>query len=187
MGLLTMIFAKLGVPIAPHKTVGPKVTLDYLGVILDAQRMEARLPQDKLTRLVALVKTFLCWKRCTKREALSLLGHFNFAARVIPLGRSFISRLLEVTRRAKELHHHVHLTTDCKEDLRMWHIFLRQWNGVSLFLDNSCTPAPDMSLYTDALGTIGYGAYYHGQWLLGAWPANMEDHIEGACPWPIKN
>ena len=114
-----MIFAKLGVPIAPHKTVGPTVTLEYLGVILDTEKMEARLPHDKLTRLLTLVRTLLCRKRCTKREALSLLGHFNFAARVIPPGRSFISTLLEVTRRATELHHHVHLTTDCKEDLRM--------------------------------------------------------------------
>ena len=60
----------------------------------------------------------------------------------------------------------------------MRHIFLRQWNGVSLFLDNSCMPAPDMSLYTDAQGTIGYGAYDHGQRFLGAWPTNMEYHIE---------
>ena len=45
MALLTMIFAKLGVPIAPHKTVGPMVTLEYLGVMLDTQKMEARLPK----------------------------------------------------------------------------------------------------------------------------------------------
>ena len=41
-------------------------------------------------------------------------------------------------------------------------------------LDNSCMPA-----YTDASGAVGYGAYHHGQWFLGAWPTNREDHIEG--------
>lgn len=135
-----------------------------------------------------MISLNVCWtwwvafwseKKCTKREALSLLGHFNFAARVIPPGRSFISRLLEVTRRAKELHHHIYLTNECKEDLKMWHTFLLHWNGVSLFLDNACTPAPDISLFTDASGTIGYGAYYQGQWFQGTWPANLDDHIEG--------
>ena len=51
MALLTMIFNRLRVPIAPHKTVGPTVQLQYLGIILDTDSMEARLPLDKLTRI----------------------------------------------------------------------------------------------------------------------------------------
>ena len=37
MALLTLVFHKLQVPIAPHKTVGPTVELQYLGIILDRQ------------------------------------------------------------------------------------------------------------------------------------------------------
>ena len=40
----------------------------------------------------------------SKRELLSLLGHLNFAMRVIPQGRSFISRLLDLSKSVEKLH-----------------------------------------------------------------------------------
>ena len=40
--------AKIGVPLAPGKTVGPTTALQFLGVTLDSVSMEARLPEDKL-------------------------------------------------------------------------------------------------------------------------------------------
>ena len=51
MALLTMIFNRLRVPIAPHKTVGPTVQLQYLGIILDTDSMEACLPLENLPGL----------------------------------------------------------------------------------------------------------------------------------------
>ena len=53
MALITLIFNKLRVPMAPHKTVGPTTTLEYLGIDLDTHRMEARLPRDKLMQSVS--------------------------------------------------------------------------------------------------------------------------------------
>lgn len=47
MALLTMIFNRLNIPIAPHKTVGPTTCLEYLGILLDTVKMEARLPEEK--------------------------------------------------------------------------------------------------------------------------------------------
>jgi hypothetical protein len=41
----------LGVPIAEHKTEGPSLIIEFLGIIIDSQKMEARLPSDKLNRL----------------------------------------------------------------------------------------------------------------------------------------
>lgn len=59
----------------------------------------------------------------------------------------------------------------------MWHTFLSHWNGVSLFLDVSCTAAPDLTLYTDASGTLGFGGYYQGHWFQDHWPPDLEEHI----------
>lgn len=39
MALLTMIFKKLNVPIAQHKTTGPDTVVEYLGIILDSMNM----------------------------------------------------------------------------------------------------------------------------------------------------
>ena len=38
----------------------------------------------------------------------------------------------------------------------MWKAFLARWNGRSVFLDSTVTLFPDMSLYTNALGAIGF-------------------------------
>ena len=113
MALLTMIFNKLNVPLAKHKTMGPLKVIEYLGIILDSDRMEARLPEDKVHRISKLLNTFMVKKSCTKRELLQLLGHLNFATRVIIPGRTFVSYLLSLAASVKELEHWVHLTADC--------------------------------------------------------------------------
>ena len=48
---MLLAFKNLGVPISKGKTAGPATELEFLGIILDSQKAEARLPQDKLSRL----------------------------------------------------------------------------------------------------------------------------------------
>ena len=173
MALLTLIFAKLKVPISPQKTFGPCTVLEYLGILLDTNRMEARLPPDKLQRLRELIQNYLGKKTCTKRKLLSLLGHLNFACRVVIPGRTFISRLLFASKSVVKLHHYVTLNAECRADLLMWNHLLNHWNGVSLFLEDQLTSAHDIELFTDASGSIGYGGYYKGQWFAAPWPQDM--------------
>ena len=51
MSLMSPVFNKLGIPISTHKTMDPVQVLEYLGILLDTMKMEARLPPDKLTRI----------------------------------------------------------------------------------------------------------------------------------------
>ena len=141
MAILTMVFSKLGLPLSVKKTTGPSKVLEYLGVILDSEQMEARLPLDKLRRITDAVNSFQSRTSCTKRELLSLLGHLNFACRVIYPGLAFVSYLIRLSCMVKELHHHVKITYECRLDLRMWSLFLEQWNGISFFLDDEETSA----------------------------------------------
>ena len=131
MSFLTLMFKKLKTPIAPHKTVGPTKCLEYLGIMLDTSVMEARLPLEKVSRICDILVTFQHGSSCTKRELLSLLGHLNFACRVIRPGRSFVSYLITLSTTVKELHHYVKLNKNVRLDLQMWHQFLSKWNGVS--------------------------------------------------------
>ena len=39
----------------------------------------------------------------------------------------------------------------------MWQHFLQNWNSVCLFLDTQVTSPPELQLYTDASGSLGYG------------------------------
>ena len=175
MAILTLLFKQLGIPLASHKTVGPTHCLEYLGIILDSDKMEARLPTDKIKRICEIIQSFLNRKSCTKRQLLSLLGHLNFACRVIQPGRSFISYLISVSTTVKKLHHHVFISKECKLDLNMWLRFLSQWNGVSFFLNDEFTEAPDLHLYTYATN-CAFGGINGKKWFQGYFPVEILDN-----------
>lgn len=169
MTRLTSIVHAAAIPISLPKTVDPATALEYLGIILDTVAMEAHLPRDKLECLKGLVWDFLDKTSCTNLQLLGLLGHMNFAARVVPPGRSFMSRIFWAAFSVKELFHRVSLSEDCRADLCMWSHLLERWNGVSLFLDSAPTDAGHLGLYTDVSGSLGFGAFFQGQWFYPAW------------------
>ncbi len=178
MALLSLIFNKLHIPIAPHKTVGPVTKLEYLGIILDSDKMEVRLPQEKILRILCLLNTFRSRKKCTQRDLLSLLGHLNFATRVILPGRPFIAYLLTLAYSVKRLTHKVNLTQDCRAELNMWSAFLLEWNGVSVFHEYRLTSSPDYELYTDASSSKGYGGYFKGHWFSAIWSPEILSSLD---------
>ena len=59
-------FQSLGIPLAPEKFFGPTTCLDFLGITLDTVLMEARPPQDKVSKLLMLISDFKTCKKCTK-------------------------------------------------------------------------------------------------------------------------
>ncbi|XP_063315812.1 vomeronasal type-2 receptor 26-like [Pelobates fuscus] len=88
------LFTTLGVPLSPAKTIGPTTKLNFLGIELDSATFRASLPTEKLVRLRGEIDMFLRSDVCTRKELQSLLGSLNFAMRIVPQGRSFVSRLL---------------------------------------------------------------------------------------------
>ena len=107
--VIKFVFQKLGIPLAEDKVFGPTTCLDFLGITLGTLLMKARLPQDKVEKLRALIASFTTRKKCTKRELLSLIGSFNFACKVIVPGHTFLSRMIRLSCTVKELHYHVHV------------------------------------------------------------------------------
>jgi hypothetical protein len=83
---------------------------------------------------------------------------------VIVPGRSFVSYLIDLSTRVKELHHYLTLIKECRVDLQFWLTFLSDWNGINMFYDCSHTSSVDMELYTDASASKGFGGYYTGKW-----------------------
>ena len=167
--LLKQIFQYLGVPLAPDKVFGPSQVLEFLGIILDTQLMQARLYPEKIQMLQQAISSLQSHRKCTKRQLLSLIGSLSFATRIVVPGCPFLSRLIKLSCTVSGLEHFVYLNNGVREDLNMWSIFLQNWNGRSFFLEDQLTSAADLSLYTDASGAHGYGAYYQGQWFRGDW------------------
>ncbi|CAG2199079.1 unnamed protein product [Mytilus edulis] len=170
MNTMLYVFNSLKIPLSAHKTVGPSTSLEYLGIILDSMHMIAKLPDEKLVRIKDILYSYLNRRSCTKREMLSLLGHLNYACKVIIPGRSFVSYLLTLAHSVKELYHHVTITKGCRDDMAMWFKFLSQWNGKSFFISDNVINASDFHLFTDASSTIGYGGYFRERWFQGSWP-----------------
>ena len=69
----------LGVPIAEHETEGPSLVIVFLGIITDSQKMEARLPSDKLGRLFVDLNSCHTKKSAILQELQSVIGTLNFA------------------------------------------------------------------------------------------------------------
>lgn len=51
LATLEHIAARFGIPLAPEKTEGPTTMISFLGIGLDSDTMECRLPEDKLAAL----------------------------------------------------------------------------------------------------------------------------------------
>ena len=150
-------FAELNIPIAPGKTFPTCTCLAFMGILLDSNKMEARLPVDKLTRLQAALGQWTNRKSASLQGLQSLIGTLQFACKVISPGRPLLLCIIHLTKGIKFPHWHIRLNSGFCKDLSMWQYFLQNWNGVSLFLDTQATSPPELQLYTAASGSLGYG------------------------------
>ena len=163
----------LKAPVVSSKTIGPSQEIEFMGIVLDSIRMEARLPQDKLSRIHDLLDSFKSRRSVRLVELQSLIGTLQFACKVVVPGRTFLQRAIQLTRGVPSRFHHIRLNKEFFKDLDMWKVFLANWNGRTFFLESSPTPTPDLELYTDAAGSIGFGGYLQGKWFQGHWPPHM--------------
>ena len=58
----------LGVLLAWEKVEGPTTALTFLCIVLDTSRMEARLPEEKLTQLQSTVAEWMEKRKATKQK-----------------------------------------------------------------------------------------------------------------------
>lgn len=172
------LMSRFGVPLSQEKTEGPTTLLSFLGIEIDSVQMVFRLPEDKLRKLLDLVQGFCGVRKVTLRQMQSLLGSLVFACRIMPMGRVFSRRLSLATRGVQRPEHRIRLTKPLKADLAVWQTFLVSYNG------RTCCQEPevssvDISLYTDAAGSVGFGAVLGSEWCAGEWPQSWWD--AGLC------
>ena len=131
---------RLGIPVAFEKLEGPSTQITFLGIVLDSEARRLSLPQDKLRDILQMVQSWLGRYKSTKRELLSLIGKLSFAAKVVPAGRLFLRRLIDLSTTVDRLHHHLRINSEARADLAWWARFLPTWNGVAMFLDLGSVP-----------------------------------------------
>lgn len=171
---MLLTFRNLGIPVATNKTQGPDKVLEFMGIILDSDKMEARLPPDKVERIQTSLASFECRKSCTLKELQSLIGTLNFACKVVPPGRPFLQRMVKLTCNVTQPHHHIKLSSGFFKDLLTWKKFISHWNGAAFFLSTSWVDSVSLELYTDASGALGFGGIFGRKWFQGCWQRHQQ-------------
>ena len=128
--------SRVAIPLAPNKLEGPTTCLVFLGILIDTNSMETSLPDDKLHELISELQSWSTRNKCLKRELLSLIGKLNFACCIIPIGRIFLCRLIDLSTSARLPHHHVTMNREARRNIAWWLRFLPSWNGQAII------PAP---------------------------------------------
>ena len=130
--------------------------------------MSMRLPEDKLTRLKALIQTWMKRKASQKRELLSLIGQLVHACKVVVPGRIFLRRMFDLASSCQKMDHWIRLNEAFRSDLTWWDTFMETWNRVSL-LKSHIEHLSDIHVFTDASDSWGCGATWEGGWFQSPW------------------
>ena len=164
----------LGVPVSEDKTEGPTTRLVFLGLLIDSEEMVIRIPMEKIKEISQKIDAILSRQKCTLKQMQSLIGSLNFACRAIFPGRPFCRKLIDSICGLTKPHHHLRVTVEIKEDLRLWKEFFKSYNGISVFHDRYWVSSEELQLFTDSAGgqSLGFGAYFAGKWACGQWPGS---------------
>ena len=169
----TAVCHPLGLPTAPHKTVGPATVLTFLGIEVDSMAQVLRLPAAKLVRLQRELARWESKRQASKRELQRMIGLLSYAATVVRPGRSFLRYLIEASKRPRRQPHKTRIDAGCRSDLAWWSLFAQDWNGVALFHG---LPAGE-TVVSDASGSWGCGAYCSAtkEWFQLRWPPSWAE------------
>ena len=107
MNLFSDLASEISLPL--DKTEDPTNCITYLGLQLDSETMEIRLPLSKITELPSVIDNHLYSIRFHWKEMKSLTGMLSFCTKALPSARVFLRRLYSSMSQAKKPHHRIRL------------------------------------------------------------------------------
>ena len=168
--------SRLGVPLKPEKTILPTTTIVIYGIEFDSNKLECRLPVEKIVKTKIALENAHKKKKITLRSLQSLIGLLNFACIVICPGRAFLRRLIDLTLNVSNPFYKIRLNSEARADISAWKIFIETFNGKSVFLKDHWQNSESLNLYTDASGNVGFAAVFGSWWLAGEWLSKMQNY-----------
>ena len=170
---LQTVFDNLGVPLELSKLEGPSTCMTFLGIEVDSGSLQIRLPPEKLERLAEELRAASGRKVMMKRELQSLTGILQHATKVVVPGRAFMRSLHALQSVGSSPAHKVRLNLAARADIIWWHLFVCKWNGTSMLWDLGRL-VPEVTIYSDASGGWGCGAYCLPHWFSLPWTTELE-------------
>ena len=123
-----------GILLHPGKLEGPSTLLTVLGIELDSLLLQARLPQEKFDRIHTLLVSWSLKCHYTRKELESLIGNLQHACKVVPSGRTFLRRMINLLSAFRRDDHPIRLNREFHLDLSWWLELFQSWNGYSFLL-----------------------------------------------------
>jgi hypothetical protein len=181
----TVCFSRLGLPLHPSKCVGPVTVLVFLGIELDSVAQLARLPSEKFASTLKILHDWERRRWCRRQELESLIGTLHHVCKIIPPGRAFLRRMINLLCCFRNPTHPIRLSAEFDRDLSWWLEFFTSWAGVSFFRMPTLMPLPDFFVSSDAAASLGCRAIWGSYWFSFAWLeffCRSQHHSVGTLP-----
>lgn len=124
---IVTLVRKLGFYIAWPKVSSPAKVCTYLGIVLDLELGQLRLPPE---RLVRLRKELAFWKgrhKATEKQLQVLIGHLCHCSRIIRGGELYLHFLIKALNEAKGKRK-IKLSDEFHQELSWWNVFAEHFN-----------------------------------------------------------
>ena len=179
----TEVANNLGVKLAPRddpeKSFGPAQSGIILGIHYDTVAWTWALPEEKLIRLLHLLRSFLQVDHCQQHLIWTAVGKLQHIKPLVPTGRFCIDHLIRANSISLERTFMVPLCSGFKRQAWFWFSMLRLCSG------SGPIPDPDLGLppwaidvFTDSAGGAweglkGAGACTPTWWAFSPWSAKI--------------
>jgi len=110
----------INTPIKHSKMEGLTTSLTFLGLHLNSVTMEASISDDRKCALLYELHWMKHQDKHTKRDMLSPVGKLPICCKVLPAGRIFLCRMIDLSNTMTNLHHCISLTTEM-------HLYIQWW------------------------------------------------------------
>ena len=180
-----LLFASLGLPTAPNKTVRPSKRLTFLGIDLDVERGVASIPQEKAEKYGELAQALAKQGSVSLRELREITGKLEHVTAIIKPGRPFLRRLHSAKRGPQRPARRIPMQPHLKADLRTWSLFLQRNNAKTFLRFVAGREGEEVRFWTDASLT-GFGGTLGAHCIAGRFPSEWRTlTIEALECYPI--
>lgn len=166
--VMLKVCSETGVAVNYSKVVEPTKEIEFLGIILDSVKMEARISDERMQDVLSELNKWSNKRRGKKRELLSLLGKLVFISRIIRPGRIFMRRLFDIAKQVRNLNQTVRISNDAHGDIKWWLYTARTWNKKCIFYEDGWRYSIDLFLANDA-SDWGCGGVFKTRWFMFPW------------------
>ena len=172
---LIALLRHLGFAISWEKLVSPSRVVTYLGIELDSEKMEFRLPSKKVTKIKNLLSEFESMTHATKKELQVIAGYLSHASTVVRGGRTFSRRLLNVIKYFPDSKRKIPLPDWLFPDLGGWSKLFETFNGTAKVIKSLLTASGYAA--TDS-SMSGFGGVWSDDWFVGVWDGSLSKELD---------